>query len=108
MSAIGRNQMKNWEVVADNLSKAGFSLGWVSAIDLERRTIWIVDAHHGDEKRYVVGERARFEPVAWCTTKVLWAARQRVLSIAPVFPQNDAHDFFQFRRIFESLGRQIS
>jgi hypothetical protein len=25
--------MKDWEVVADNLKKAGWSLGWVSAID---------------------------------------------------------------------------
>lgn len=25
--------MKDWEIVADNLSKAGFSLGWVSAVD---------------------------------------------------------------------------
>jgi hypothetical protein len=34
-----------WEVVADNLKKAGCSLGWVSAIDSKGRTIWIVDAH---------------------------------------------------------------
>ncbi len=40
--------MKNWEIIADNLSKAGWSWGWVSAIDLEGRTIWIVDAHRGD------------------------------------------------------------
>jgi hypothetical protein len=29
-------------------------LGWVSAVDSERRTIWIVDAHRGDGKRLVV------------------------------------------------------
>jgi hypothetical protein len=46
--------MKNFEVIADNLSKAGFSWGCVSAIDSNRRTIWIVDAHHGDGKRFVV------------------------------------------------------
>jgi hypothetical protein len=40
--------MKDWEVVADNLKKAGWSLGWVSAIDSQGRTIWIVDAHRGD------------------------------------------------------------
>ena len=45
--------MKYWEVIADNLSKAGWSLGWVSAIDLEGRTIWIVDAH-GYGKRFIV------------------------------------------------------
>jgi hypothetical protein len=29
-------------------------LGWVSALDLEGRTIWIVDAHRDDGKRFVV------------------------------------------------------
>jgi hypothetical protein len=46
--------MKEWEVVADNLKKAGWSLGWVSAVDSEGRTIWIADAHRGDGKRFVV------------------------------------------------------
>ena len=27
--------MKYWEIIAENLSKAGWSLGWVSAIDSE-------------------------------------------------------------------------
>jgi hypothetical protein len=43
-----------WEVVADKLSKAGWSLGWVSALDLEGRTIWIVDAHRDDGRRFIV------------------------------------------------------
>ena len=46
--------MKYWEIIADNLSKAGWSLGWVSAVDLEGRTIWIADAHRDDGKRFVV------------------------------------------------------
>jgi hypothetical protein len=29
-------------------------LGWVSAIDSEGRTIWIVDAHRDNGKRFVV------------------------------------------------------
>ena len=37
--------VKYWEIIADNLSKAGFSLGWVSAVDSKGRTIWIADAH---------------------------------------------------------------
>ena len=45
--------MKYWEIIADNLSKAGWSWGCVSAIDLEARTIWIVDAH-GYGKRFIV------------------------------------------------------
>jgi len=43
-----------WEIIADNLKKAGWSLGWISAIDSNGRTIWIADAHRGDGKRFVV------------------------------------------------------
>jgi len=46
--------VKYWEIIADNLSKAGWSWGCVSAIDSSGQTIWIVDAHRGDGKRYVV------------------------------------------------------
>jgi hypothetical protein len=46
--------MKYWEMIADNLKTAGWSLGWVSALDREGRTIWIADAHRGDGKRFVV------------------------------------------------------
>jgi hypothetical protein len=46
--------MKDLEVVADNLKKAGWSWGWVSAIDSQGRTIWIVDAHRDDGRRFVV------------------------------------------------------
>ena len=46
--------MKYWEIIADNLKKAGWSLGYVSAIDSQGRTIWIADAHRDDGKRYVV------------------------------------------------------
>jgi len=39
---------------AASLSKAGWSWGCVSAIDLEARTIWIVDAHRDNGKRFIV------------------------------------------------------
>ena len=42
-----------WQIIADNLSKTGWSLGWVSALDVEGRTTWIVDAH-GYGKRFIV------------------------------------------------------
>jgi hypothetical protein len=42
------------EITADKLSKAGWSLGWVSALDLQGRTTWIVDAHRDNGKRFVV------------------------------------------------------
>jgi hypothetical protein len=45
--------LKSWEIIADNLKEAGRSLGWVSALDVEGRTIWIVEAH-GYGKRFVV------------------------------------------------------
>jgi hypothetical protein len=41
------------ETIADNLSKAGWSLGWVSAVDSQGRTIWIADAHR-DGKHFIV------------------------------------------------------
>jgi hypothetical protein len=46
--------VKYWEIIADNLHEAGWSLGWVSALDCQGRTIWIVDAHRDDGKRFVV------------------------------------------------------
>jgi hypothetical protein len=46
--------MKYWEIIADNVSKAGWSWGWVSAVDSEGRTMWIVDAHRDTGKRFVV------------------------------------------------------
>ena len=39
-----RTFVKYWEISAGRLSAAGWSLGWVSAIDSNGRTIWIVDA----------------------------------------------------------------
>ena len=46
--------MKYCEIIADNLSKAGWSWGCVSAVDSKGRTIWIVDAHRGDGERFIV------------------------------------------------------
>ena len=54
MGPISRNRMKKREVIADNLSKAEWSWGCVSAIDSNGRTIWIVDAHRDDGKRFIV------------------------------------------------------
>jgi hypothetical protein len=35
--------MNCWEIIADDLSIAGWSLGWVSAIDSQGRTFWITE-----------------------------------------------------------------
>jgi hypothetical protein len=47
-------RVKYREIIADNLKRAGLSLGYVSTIDSQGRTIWIADAHRGDGKRLVV------------------------------------------------------
>jgi hypothetical protein len=45
--------VKRWEVIADTLSKAGWSWGCVSAVDSQGRTIFVADAHRDDGKRFV-------------------------------------------------------
>lgn len=45
--------MKHWEIIAANLQNAGFSLGWASALDIDRRPICVVEAR-GYGKRFVV------------------------------------------------------
>jgi len=48
-----RTFVKYWEIIADNLKKAGWSYGYVSVFDSHGQTIWIVDAH-GYGKRFIV------------------------------------------------------
>jgi hypothetical protein len=42
------------EAKARCIVNAGWSWGSVSAIDANRRTIWIADAHCGDGQRFIV------------------------------------------------------
>ncbi len=49
--------MKYWEIIADKLSKAGWSLGWVSAVDSEGRTMFVADAHRGQRKAFRCARR---------------------------------------------------
>ncbi len=48
------DDVKYWEIIADNLSKIGWSWGCVSGVDSRGRTIFVADAHRGDGKRFVV------------------------------------------------------
>ena len=49
-----KESVKYWEIIADNTQEnAGWSLDYVSTVDPQRRTVWIVDAHRGG-KRYVM------------------------------------------------------
>jgi len=41
-------------MIADRLSKSGWSWGCVTALNSEGRTIWIADTHRDDGKRFVV------------------------------------------------------
>jgi hypothetical protein len=45
---------RRWELIADNLSKAGWIWGCVATVDCEGRTIFVADARRGDGKRFVV------------------------------------------------------
>ncbi|PYK11530.1 MAG: hypothetical protein DME65_07035, partial [Verrucomicrobia bacterium] len=42
------------ELIADKLSKLGWSLGWIRAVDSEGRTVWTVDADRDNGKRFVI------------------------------------------------------
>ena len=50
IASIIERRVKHWETIADNLKKRGWSLGYVSAIESQGRTMWIADAHR-DGKR---------------------------------------------------------
>ena len=54
----GRSISVSWNaeqqaIIVNKIIKAGFSMGWVSALDGNGRTVWIVDAH-GYRKRFIV------------------------------------------------------
>ncbi len=53
-TAVTLSMASTTRFIADNLSKAGWSWGCVSAIDFNGRTLWITDAHRDDGKRFVV------------------------------------------------------
>ena len=46
--------VKYWEIIADRLSKAGWSWGCVSTINSKGQTIFVEDAHRGDRRRFIV------------------------------------------------------
>jgi hypothetical protein len=46
--------VKNWEIIADSLSKAGFSWGCSSEIDATGRELFTADAYSRDGRRFTV------------------------------------------------------
>jgi hypothetical protein len=45
---------RSWEIIADNLSKAGWSWGCVATVDSNGQTIFVADAHRDNGKRFIV------------------------------------------------------
>src|SRR5438132_13818099 len=46
--------VKYWEIIADNLSKAGWTGGCVSTVDSRGRTFFVADARRGDNQWLIV------------------------------------------------------
>ena len=49
-----KKKVKYWEIIADRLSKSGWSWGCVSVVSGEECRVFVVDAHRDDGKRLVV------------------------------------------------------
>jgi hypothetical protein len=70
-SKSGRiNRMNYWEIIADRLSKAGWSYGCVATVDSDGLTIWIADAHRNDGKPTIAHQQKQIEAVTMDLQKV--------------------------------------
>ena len=47
-------RVKYWEIIADNLRKAGWNCGCISSTDREARQFWVVAAEREDAGRFIV------------------------------------------------------
>jgi hypothetical protein len=45
---------RDWKIIADKLSKAGWRCGSISSTDHERRQFWVVAAERDDAGRFIV------------------------------------------------------
>jgi hypothetical protein len=46
--------MKYWEIIADSLSKAGWSWGYSSTVRADGRSMFVADAHRDDGRRFII------------------------------------------------------
>jgi hypothetical protein len=46
--------LSTWEIVADNLKKAGWNCGCISITDHQGRQFWVVAAERDDAERFTV------------------------------------------------------
>ena len=95
--------VKDWEIIADNLSKAGFSWGYVPAIDSNGRTIWIVDAHRDDGKRFVMHADEKLTAFLELESAHPEAAQYRVASYICLL--TECWKFRQYPARAKSVGR---
>ncbi len=79
-------RVKSWEIIADNLSKAGRSCGCVSALDSNGRTLWIADHNRGDGKRFIVHADQRL-PAFLELESATCPLRRIILTSWPTFRQ---------------------
>jgi hypothetical protein len=88
-------RVKYWEIIAANLKKAGWSLGCISAVNSNERTIWIADAHRDDGRRFVV--RADEKLTAFVELKSAHRTGQRLAAspFALAAPCLDAFDLIR-------------
>jgi integrase len=47
-------RVKYWEIIADNLKKAGWRCGSISITDHDGRQFWVVAAERADAGRFIV------------------------------------------------------
>jgi hypothetical protein len=76
------HRVKYWEIIANRLMKAGWSLGWISAVDSQGRTIWIADVRRSDGKRFIL--RADEKLTAFLELQAAGTTRPQ-LSDSPLF-----------------------
>ena len=49
-----RSVKRHWEIVKDNLQKAGWNCGCISSTDHDRRQFWVVAAERSGAGRFIV------------------------------------------------------
>jgi hypothetical protein len=64
-------RVKPWEIIADNLSEAGWSWGCATTLDRKGRTIFVADAHRGDGNRFIVHADEKLSAFAELEREVL-------------------------------------
>jgi hypothetical protein len=69
---------KYWEIIADNLSRAGWSWGCVSIVDSRGRTVFVADAHRDGGKRFVVRADEKLTAFAMKQARVVWTLAAKV------------------------------